>query len=65
MNGVDLATIPDLPGHSDIKMTLRYAHLEKGDTSAAVEIHDQKLNKMDGKGLEPSASTLRTWRSPS
>ncbi|MNE60355.1 site-specific tyrosine recombinase XerC [compost metagenome] len=38
MAGVPLNTIRDLLGHSDIKMTLRYAHLAPGTKAAAVEL---------------------------
>ncbi|RMS13329.1 Integrase [Pseudomonas coronafaciens pv. coronafaciens] len=38
MAGVPLNTVRDLLGHSDIKMTLRYAHLAPSTKAAAVEL---------------------------
>lgn len=38
MAGVPLNTVRELLGHSDIKMTLRYAHLASGTKAAAVEL---------------------------
>lgn len=37
MKGVDLNTVRELLGHTDIKMTLRYAHLAPEHKAAAVE----------------------------
>lgn len=38
MAGVPLNTVRDLLGHTDIKMTLRYAHLAPSSKAAAVEL---------------------------
>ena len=40
MNGVDVKTVSELLGHSDIKMTMRYVHLSPDHKARAVKILD-------------------------
>ena len=44
MGGVDLATIKELLGHKDFKMTLRYSHLAPAHKTAALAILDGAFN---------------------
>lgn len=43
MAGIDLTTIKELPGHKNIKMTLRYAHLAPSHKVKAVNVLDKTL----------------------
>ena len=44
MTSVDLTTVRDLLGHSDIKMTLRYYHLAPSHKKTAVNVLDSTFN---------------------
>jgi len=44
LNGINLKTVQYFPGHKDIRMTLRYAHLSGEHLQAAVGTFDLGLN---------------------
>jgi integrase len=43
MNGTDLYVVKELMGHSTIKMTERYAHLQEGSLKQSVKIFEKSL----------------------
>ena len=53
MAGVDLTTVRDLLGHSDITMTLRYSHLAPSHKKSAVNIPDFVINPQSASRLRP------------
>ena len=61
MAGADLTTVKELPGHKDIKMTLRYSHLSQAHIRDAVSILNKKIhtflilgeNAKDGNSWNP------------
>ncbi|MEZ6177179.1 MAG: tyrosine-type recombinase/integrase [Candidatus Scalinduaceae bacterium] len=49
INGVDLATIKEILGHSDIKMTIRYAHLTAEGKMNAVKTLERQMEVLDSR----------------
>lgn len=45
--GTPLPVVSQLLGHSNLQMTMRYAHLSPSQTHAAVNIISEKLNKLN------------------
>ena len=46
MSGVDIKTVKELPGHKDIRMPLRYAHLAPSHKVKVVNILDNTLKNI-------------------
>lgn len=45
MQGVDLLTVKEIPGHQKIEMTIRYAHLSPFHKKSAVETLGAKISE--------------------
>ena len=48
MNGVPVPVVSRLLGHSNVRMTLRYAHLVDRETEAAAERIGQSIGSIIG-----------------
>ena len=58
MNGVPVPVVSRLLGHSNVRMTLRYAHLADRDVEAAAErVGSAMARVMAGEAAAPRAST--------
>ena len=53
MNGVPVPVVSRLLGHSNVRMTLRYAHLADRDIEAAAERVGEEMARVMGLGLQP------------
>ena len=63
MNGVPVPVVARLLGHSNVRMTMRYAHLADRDIEAAAErIGAEMARVMAGKATVASASTRKLSR---
>ena len=54
MNGVPVPVVSRLLGHSDVQMTLRYAHLADRDIEAAAERIGTAMGRIMGLDIQPS-----------
>ena len=52
MNGTDLYVVKELMGHSTIKMTERYAHLQEGSLKKSVRSFEQSLKSEKDRQVE-------------
>ena len=60
MSGADLVTVKELMGHSDIKMTMRYAHLSKEFAKEEIKLLDGLTSgkkKEDGHEMVTSSDS--------
>ena len=56
MNGVPLPVVARLLGHSDVRMTMRYAHVGDGEVEAAAE--------RVGRTIDSIMSGGKRWQVP-
>ena len=58
MNGVPVPVVSRLLGHSNVQMTLRYAHLADRDIAAAAERVGQTMSAIMGGSDKPSGAAI-------